>query len=348
MRLGAGEPETGCNFQLEVRTLERHDFIILGSVNREIVVRVSDGELKRIRRGYHLSPREEKVTLSKAPPFDRDFVYLNGQEYRIFAKRIGGGAANAAIGIKRLGGNPLLITALSGRYERTQLTRSGIDFCGLSRFGCSVGIDFVSESAGHVLFGFRGRDKEIATDAIRHCLPERPSAILAVGAKLSHIIALRETLATHQLTLFLGPSMAVLKDLADGGISQEVLRRAKAVQLNEQELTTILPGHRLSTGVFALHDWGIGRVFVTRSKDGGVASDGNGQVHWDAYPVRGKVVDATGAGDGFLTAYAWYITRGKSYEEAFMRARIAASYIVTQYGGATMPTSDWVDRHYCL
>lgn len=323
--------------------MSQRPVIVLGSTNLEKVVPVSDERFLAIRQEFGIHGETEKHRLEKLPWFDHERVAVGSHRLRVQHHRIGGGGINAAYGVRMLNGKPILITGLSHDLERLWLGENRIQVIDVGRDEHSIGIDLVSESRGHILFGYRGKEKS-AADQLAFLLDSRIRGIIAAGAKINHIKALYQCLdRLDSVPLFIGPSVEVLADARDGGESRAVLAKAKAIQINAAELHEVFPHADSVKPETRLHELGIGLVFVTRASDGGIASDGNGKLHYEAYPPPGRIADTTGAGDGFLTCYGWEIINGKTHRIAVRRARIAASYIVTRYGGPSMPTAIEID-----
>ena len=83
---------------------------------------------------------------------------------------------------------------------------------------------------------------------------------------------------------------------------------------------------------------GLKLAIVTLDKDGAMMVADDGQELHILSHNHGKVVDATGAGDCFLSFFVASIMRGCDKEEALRRAAVAAGIKVTRLGSANVPS----------
>lgn len=106
---------------------------------------------------------------------------------------------------------------------------------------------------------------------------------------------------------------------------KEIFRNTSIVIANQVEMK------ELDTSVQELHSFGVEVVIETVGKDGAnVHENGKPSIHVPAAPVN--AIDTTGAGDSFLGSFTYFISIGKSYEEAAKNASKIASISVQKIG----------------
>jgi sugar/nucleoside kinase (ribokinase family) len=100
---------------------------------------------------------------------------------------------------------------------------------------------------------------------------------------------------------------------------------------NEEELKSLYETESFDDALQAARDW-HGIAALTRSENGCVVTDGNGEVHvLDAEKVS-RVVDTTGAGDQFAAGFLYGYARGKDLRACGRLGAIAAAEVISHYG----------------
>ena len=93
-----------------------------------------------------------------------------------------------------------------------------------------------------------------------------------------------------------------------------------------------------------LLDKGIKNVLITLGKKGAYFANRKESFHIDAFDLRNKVVDTTGAGDGFVAGFAVALTEGKEISDAIKFANALAGLSITKIGTAkSMPNRLEID-----
>ena len=106
---------------------------------------------------------------------------------------------------------------------------------------------------------------------------------------------------------------------------KEIFRNTSIVISNQVEM------EELNTSVQELHSFGVEVVIETVGKDGAnVHENGKPMIHVPSVPVN--AIDTTGAGDSFLGSFTYFVSQGKSYEEAARNACKLASLSVQKIG----------------
>jgi len=93
-----------------------------------------------------------------------------------------------------------------------------------------------------------------------------------------------------------------------------------------------------------LLDRGIKNVIITLGDKGAYYASAEESFHVDAFDLSDKVVDTTGAGDGFVAGFAVGLTEGKSIKKAIQFANALAGLSTTKIGTAqSMPSRLEID-----
>lgn len=138
---------------------------------------------------------------------------------------------------------------------------------------------------------------------------EIPVDVAAETLKIAH-----EAGATTILTVALATSCDKI-----------IFRNSTIVIANQNETGA------LKTTVDELHSLGVEAVIETLGGDGAnVYVKRKQKVHVSTTPV--KAIDTTGAGDSFLGSFAYFLSKGQSYEEAAQKACKISSLSVQQIG----------------
>lgn len=273
----------------------------------------------------------------------------------------GGSPANVAIGVQRLGGRAAMLGVVGedgfGAFLRTALGKEGVDvshlrtttegrtglvFITLTEGGERSFHDFRTRSA-ETLLGHRDVDVDFVTAArVLHIGSNSlilPEAREATDRHLDAMVA-NDRIVSCDPNLRLGfwPDPAPLK-----GILERLLPRSTVVKLAEDELEFVTGETEPEKALAQLASLGIPLAIVTRGEHGAMLRF-QGKLATVEAP-RATVVDATGAGDGFVAAMlrglsSRFATRNALESEATLEeltglARFAcacASRVVTQLG----------------
>lgn len=100
---------------------------------------------------------------------------------------------------------------------------------------------------------------------------------------------------------------------------------------NEEEAKALFEVDSFVPALEAVRDWrGLG--IITRSEKGCVVADPSGQVHMQPAEPIAKVVDTTGAGDGFAAGFMYGMSRNHSLQACAQLGSIAAAEVISHYG----------------
>jgi fructokinase len=260
---------------------------------------------------------------------------------------LGGAPANVAVGLARLGARSALVGVTGddefGAFLREGLAREGVDVSSLrSEPGGKTGLGFVSLTASgersFVFYRDHSAEKRLGPrDLSRARALLRRAAVVHVGtnsllepqARTAVLSAVAAAGARGQITscdpnlrLHLWRRPAVLKRLLD-----RLVPRCAVLKLSEEEIAFVTGTSDVEVALERLARRGVVLAVVTRGAKGASVRF-QGQTRHVPSP-RVKVVDTTGAGDGFTAGLLYALTR-----QARTREQLAALELAVVEGAA--------------
>lgn len=249
------------------------------------------------------------------------------RDVRRWTPCLGGAPANVAVGLARLGATSALVGVTGddefGHFLREGLAREGVDVSRLRHArGGKTGLGFVSlTAAGERSFVFyrehsaekrlsqadlRGAQRLVSKAAVLHVgtnsllLPEAREAVLGALDAASRRGQL--TSCDPNLRLHLWPRPGELKALL-----KQLVPRCAIVKLSDEEIDFVTGTRDVDEALARLERRGVLLPVVTQGAKG-ASFRLCGQVHRVPAP-KVRVVDTTGAGDGFMAGLLYGLTR---------------------------------------
>lgn len=283
-----------------------------------------------------------------------------------FEKHAGGGPANVAVGVSRLGGSSAFLGMVGndefGRYLAQVLETRGVNIEGLRysdeahttlafvalREDGEREFIFYRNPGADMLYGPGDLDEQLIADGriLHHgsisfiSEPNREATLQAIALAKAN-----DRLISYDPNLRLNlwdDAMAAHAGILLGLSSADILK------VSEDELQFITAQMDLSTGFRALHEYGVPIVVVTRGEAGCAYSWGGQRGHVLARSAT--PVDTTGAGDAFVAGMLYRLSRidispadlGRDeVEEILYFANSVAERVVMRRGAIpAMPTLD--------
>jgi fructokinase len=278
---------------------------------------------------------------------------------------VGGAPANVAVQSARLGARSALVGVTGddefGHFLKRSLGQEGVDVSGLRQTAQGkTGLGFVSLTAQgerSFLFYRHGAAETYLSSVDTRRASRMSTRVLHVGTNSlvqpsARSAVLRAVSAAHKagvivsvdpnLRLHLWPKPKVLQALL-----RELLPKCSLVKLSEEEIVFVTGRRSPAQALQELARWGVQLPIVTLGAAGACAQ-WLGHVH--AVPTRRvKVVDTTGAGDGFMAGCLHALTR-KAQDAASLVALAAdditkalragcavGSKVVTHLGAVGLP-----------
>ncbi|MCY3945375.1 MAG: PfkB family carbohydrate kinase [Anaerolineaceae bacterium] len=247
----------------------------------------------------------------------------------------GGCAPNVAVAAARLGARSALVSVVGDDFEARGYA-THLDECGVDRRAVQV---IPGERCGHS-FMFRDADgysvciSQIGVAARQEEFAPDPAILAAASVAVITYRFDRFTLKAAELAraggaqVLLSGALATAPDLAAAFVG-----RANMLVCTEHELAQLVSMPGLDDE-HALLDAGLSAIVCTR---------GAGGVAWQTPKFRGqvpavaarRVLDSTGAGDGFVAGLAVGLAQGQTLPEAIRLGASVASFVVEAVGCQT-------------
>jgi ribokinase len=294
----------------------RHGVVVLGSLNVDLVVTVSQ------------IPRPGETVLGGA-----------------VSRLPGGKGANQAVSAARLGGDVRLIGRIGsddfGDAIRLRLGSAGVDHHHVRMLrDVASGIAFVSvdrdgENAIVVSPGANARLTPDELELDEAAVKDAQVAVAQLETPMGTVERFAELCEVHGADLIL--NAAPYHDLSAG-----LLRRCKYLILNRDEATSlsnIIVKERKDAfrALAEIARRGGQNIIITLGGDGSVALTEANYIELDAYRV--PVVDTTGAGDAFVGAFAVALSRQDSFDDALKFAAAAGAVACAHVGAQQSETN---------
>ncbi len=246
-------------------------------------------------------------------------------ETRLWKMCPGGAPANVAIGVARLGGRSALAGVVGddelGRFLRDALGAEGVDVRALrptTRGKTGIGFVAIDQRGERSFIFYRDRSAESFLDA-----RETPAALLRdtrivhFGTNSLHTPrARRAVLEAARRAQRLGvitscdPNLR-LKMWRDPRVLQKLIRdlarHCAVMKLSDEEMEFVTGARTVSRALEVMAGWGVSLAVVTRGPRGAVYRFRGVETSVPAPRVR--VVDTTGAGDGFNAGFLHALSR---------------------------------------
>jgi fructokinase len=249
---------------------------------------------------------------------------------------VGGSLANVSVGLARLGARSGLVSVLGsdefGHFLRERLASEGVDVSHVRQTNeARTGLVFISlDARGERSFTFfRTRSAEflLGERDVDPAFLER-TRVLHWGSNSLHLpearVAVRQAVERVREAgriVSCDPNLR-LHAWADQrepkGILEQLLPLCTVVKLSEEEMAFVTDTTDPRTALEALSRMGVTLPVVTLGEKGAAFLWRGEVVHVPAPPAR--VVDTTGAGDGFVAAFLYGLTRRYADTRALLGA----------------------------
>ena len=281
---------------------------------------------------------------------------------------LGGAPANVAVGVSRLGGRSAMAGVTGddefGHFIASELRREGVDTSALRHTkNGKTGLGFVSlTTTGERSFIFyRLKAAEylldrsaldlnlLARSTVLHC---GTNSLLTPQARLASLTAARLAKKAGRL-VSCDPNLR-LHLWRDTSVLQKLIRSliplCSILKLSDEEVGFVTGTTNVARALRTLETWGATVAIVTRGAAGATLRSRGKTISVPAPKV--KVLDTTGAGDGFMAGFLYTLTRTvktradlatielNTLEHCARIGCIAGSQVVTKLGAiAGLPYS---------
>ncbi len=268
-------------------------------------------------------------------------------------RRVPGGAANAAMNVRALGGTPLVVGRLGGDSAGAALAR-GLRAAGLAtrwfyrdRRGGTVVKTRVLAGSSHaarqqIVRLDRGHSESLTRGAERALIRCAKLAVRRADAVLLSDYGYGVLSAAVRRAAIGEAKRAGIPVVVDSRYALRSYRGATLLTPNEHEVMDAM--HLTSLGTSALRragellvrSAGARAVWITRGSDGMLLFERGARPRGISIVGSSDVADVTGAGDAVSATAALALAAGGSQLEAAMLATYAASVVVMKRGTATV------------
>jgi len=270
-----------------------------------------------------------------------------------FQESCGGSAANAVVGLARLGCKVGFIGKVAddreGKMLLEEFRKEGVDTNGIvvarqGRSGTVMG--FVDERGERALYIDSGVNDEVEFNEIN-----KRYASQAGFLHLTSFVGEKSFQTQKKIVEMLPDNVKVSFDpgalYARKGLAalESIVERAFVLMPNAGELELLTGMADYRKGAEAMLKKGVKVVAVKLGSKGCFVTDGKQGQHVEAFKV--DVVDTTGAGDAFCGGFLYGLIRDKSLEECGRMGNFVASRCIERMGArAGLPTlKDLIKNH---
>lgn len=279
---------------------------------------------------------------------------------------VNGSATNVARVLKNFGKKPLLISPIgkdeNGDFIRQHLDCWQIRYMDLHKDEAAITLNLWGESSLLLMYKpkYTIEDVEDKVSGIKErCGGKLPDISIVTGVRPPDV-GILSAIADKGVRIYLCPSMKLIRQLEDKD-TQDFFRKCEFIQMNVTELAEALS--HISSPWSSHSEQHIAKAMgILRSEIGWqniIITDGAKGVYTlcaetdvcfhFAYPLPGKFMDDTGAGDAFAASFRWQYHKGKELSDAVRFGCVVAAYSITGAGSVErLPTldeaDDWVER----
>jgi len=265
-----------------------------------------------------------------------------------------GKGTNVAVAIGRLGGKVAFLGKAGvdegGRLGEKWMREANVD---LSHYwldpnvATDLGLCIIAEDGNNLLLDFDNDENNLQILEIDEHLPAFANAhYLTSGFSIAIDSALYVCQKAKEMGMY---TLLNASPMADDTVLP-AMPQVDVLLINETEAKILLQlpkGQEIEDYMNAAKQiwerYKPANVVITLGEDGSLAYTGADS--WEVAPTKVKMVDQTGAGDGFLAAVTWKLSQGKDLKEAMKWASVYSAYLVTQFGSlGTYPKLEQIDE----
>jgi len=262
----------------------------------------------------------------------------------------GGKGANQAAGIARMGGDIVMIGCVGddgfGQSLISHMREYGVNTDGIEQLAdARTGTAYinVTDRGENNIVVDAGANRHVSREMVgryRHLLERASYCIIQLEIPLDTLYFVAELCRELSIRLILNPAPAAELDFAQ-------LQNTWMIVPNESELELLIPGGGdIESRARELYNKGFEHVLVTLGAQGCLLVNEQGEKKYPTYNVF-PVKDTTAAGDSFIGALAFGLSREFSLERSIDLANKAASITVSRAGAQpSLPTRAEVESTF--
>jgi len=254
----------------------------------------------------------------------------------------GGKGANQAIATAKLGGDVTFVACVGddnfGHTMLDNLRDSGVvtdTVLQLQGIKSGAAYIYVSDSGENNIAVNAGANSCLTREVVdkyRKIIENASYCIIQLEIPVNTLYYVAELCRESNVKLIINPAPATALDF-------EKLKNSWMIVPNESELDVLVPGTGdISEKAQTLFEKGFGHVLVTLGAQGCILVNSGGVQKFPAYKVA-TVKDTTAAGDSFIGAFVFGLSKGQSIEQSIDIAAKAAAITVSRAGAQpSLPT----------
>jgi len=268
----------------------------------------------------------------------RDFVKVAfGSKILVdkFISDTGGGGTNTAVSLSRLGFKVAYLgkmgKGLNSQRILKQLKKEKVD-CLACRENARTGYSIILDADGHdrTILVFKGSNNDLKIREVKKSKLKTKWFYFAsmMGESFKTMESLASFASKKNIKILFNPSSYMAKK----GIMhiKKVLKNTNILILNKEEATYLVGKGKTERQLKMLSRLIKDIVVITDGKNGVYAYDGNSFYYLKPHNI--KIVEATGAGDAFASAFLAGIIKKNNTEFAMQLGLANAESVITHYG----------------
>ncbi len=306
-----------------------YDIICVGSNTVDVFVKT---DTEAVSLHYKIKREKgfvDKEKLSLAYPVGEK-ILINHLEFQT-----GGGGTNTAVAFSRLG----LRTGYLGKIGEddngarifASLKQEKVDFLGTlgETSGYSVILDSLYED--RTILAFKGCNDDLSFKELDLGSLKTKWFYFSsmMGESLKTMKKLAGFAARNKIRIAFNPA----NYLAEAGVREieEILKASNVLILNKEEAELLSYKKTVEESLLFLKKYAKDYVVITDGSNGAYFFDGEKIYHAKPDPSI-KIVETTGAGDGFASGFIGFLVYGEKLEKALKAGFIQAESVIQSYG----------------
>lgn len=285
-----------------------------------------------------------------------DMVSLDGENY---LRKPGGAPANVAVAISKLGGKSYFLGQVGkdnfGKFLDNTLIENNVDTSLMKSEGKTTLALVTLDKSGERSFEFyRGSDSEYTIEASSISIDDKDiihfgSATAFLGGELekTYYSLLKEGKSKGAVISF-DPNyrdVLITEDLLEGYKKNcwNFMKEADFIKLSDEEAMLLTNTKTLEEAIQALKEFNLKTIAITLGKEGTMLIEGQNSIIVNSIDIKQK--DSTGAGDAFVGAVLYGLTRSenKNYKKIIEFANVVGAMTCEEYGAIpAIPSLDKV------
>ena len=246
-------------------------------------------------------------------------------------ERLGGTAGNIAYALAMLGEKPTILSTLGhdGVRYREWLARNGISDKAIVTIAeeFTAGAYITTDQDDNQITGFNpGAMKQPSRFDLAGADPDESIAVIAPG-NLDDMKAYRDVYAARGVPFIFDPGQSL--PIWDGRDLAKTLVGSRVLISNDYEFALIQQRTGLDKAALLQR---VKAIITTKAERGSVIITPEGELTVPAYPIRGSLVDPTGAGDAYRGGLVKGLVSGKGLVVSARMGTVCASFCVQMQG----------------